>query len=117
MNREEIEEKYKWNLNAMYDSKDAFMEDFNETKNKFPQIENYKGHFLDSSDTFLEFMSLLETINRKMEKMYTYTHLAVDVEPENNDMQELHSNIYALAEELENKTVFIDLEILKNIQL
>ena len=114
MNREEIEEKYKWNLNAMYDSKDAFMEDFNETKNKFPQIENYKGHFLDSADTFLEFMSLLETINRKMEKMYTYTHLAVDVEPENNDMQELHSNIYALAEELENKTVFIDLEILKN---
>ena len=31
-----------------------------------------------------------------------------------NEMQELNSNIYALAEELEKSTVFIDLEILKN---
>lgn len=114
MKREEIEDKYKWNLNAMYDSKDVFLQDYNEIKSKLPGIEDYKGKFLDNSEIFLELMNILEYVNRKVEKMYTYTHLAVDVEPNNNDMQELHSNIYALVEELENRTVFIDLEILKN---
>lgn len=114
MKREEIEEKYKWNLKAMYASKEDFLRDYNEIKNKIPGIEDYKGKFLENSEIFLEFMNILEYVNRKVEKMYTYTHLAVDVEPNNNDMQELHSNIYALVEELENRTVFIDLEILKN---
>ena len=114
MKREEIEEKYKWNLKAMYASKEDFLRDYNEIKNKIPGIEDYKGKFLENSEIFLEFINILEYVNRKVEKMYTYTHLAVDVEPNNNDMQELHSNIYALVEELENRTVFIDLEILKN---
>ena len=114
MKREDIEEKYKWDLSAMYKSKEDFMNDFDEVKNKIPKIETYKGRFLDNKDVFLEFMNLLEEIGRKVEKMFTYTHLAVDVEPENNDMQELYSNICALAEDLENRSVFIDLEILKN---
>ena len=114
MKREEIEEKYKWDLSAMYKSKEEYMADFNLVKSKIPEIEKYKGKFLNDSDTFLEFMALLEIIDRKVEKIFTYAHLAVDVEPENMEMQELNSNIYALAEELEKSTVFIDLEILKN---
>lgn len=114
MKREDIEEKYKWDLSAMYKSKEEYMKDFEEVKAKAPEIEKYKGNFLNDSDTFLEFMDLLEFINRKVEKIFTFAHLAIDVEPNNNEMQELNSNIYALAEDLENKTVFVDLEILKN---
>lgn len=113
MKRNEIEEKYKWDLSKMYLSKDAFMKDFQDVKNEIKNIEKYKEKFLESSDIFIEFMNLLENINRKVEKMYTYTHLAVDVEPENGDMQSLNASILGLLEELGNKTVFIDLEILK----
>ena len=59
-------------------------------------------------------MNLLEKINRKMEKMYTFTHLAVDVEPENSEMQALNADILGLSEQMASMTVFIDLEILKN---
>lgn len=114
MKREEIEEKDKWDLSTMYQNKEAFMKDFQEIKNALPEIEKYKNKFLETPEIFLEFMNLLEKINRKMEKMYTYTHLAVDVEPENAEMQELNANILGLAEDAGNKTVFIDLEILKN---
>lgn len=114
MKREEISEEYKWNLGPMYQDKDSFMKDFNEVKEEIPEIEKYKETFLDSSDMFLEFMSLLEKINRKTEKMYTYTHLAVDVEPENGQMQSLNADVYGLIEDLGNRTVFVDLEILKN---
>lgn len=114
MKRKEIDEKYKWDLSPMYQNKEAFLKDFQEVKDKLPEIEKYKEKFLESADTFIEFMELLQKINRKMEKMYTYTHLAVDVEPENAEMQELNANTLGLLEDAGNKTVFIDLEILKN---
>lgn len=114
MKRDEIEEKYKWDLTKMYKDKEEFQKDFQEVKQGLPEIEKYKGKFLENAETFLEFMNLLEKINRKLEKLYTYAHLAVDVEPENAEMQELNANILGLAEEAASKTVFIDLEILKH---
>ena len=114
MKRNEIEEKYKWDLNKIYENKEAFLNDFQEVKNELPKIEEYKGKFLENSNIFIEFMNLLEKINRKMEKMYTFTHLAVDVEPENSEMQALNADILGLSEQMASMTVFIDLEILKN---
>ena len=114
MKREEIEEKYKWDLSRMYKTEEDFMQDFKEVKDELPNIEKYKGKFLETSDRFIEFMNLLEKVNRKLEKMYTYAHLAVDVEPENGTMQNLSANVLGLLEEVGNKTVFIDLEILKD---
>lgn len=114
MRRDNVDEKYKWDLSKMYVDKEHFEKDFNEVKNELPQIEKYKEKFLETPDIFLEFMNVLENVSRKVEKMYTYAHLGVDVEPENSDMQELSANIMGLVEELESKTVFIDLEILKN---
>lgn len=114
MKRSEIEEKYKWDLSVVYKTEDEFQKDFQEVKENSTKIEQYKGKFLENSKIFLEFMELLEKINRKLEKMYTYTHLAVDVEPENSKLQELNANVLGLAEEIANKSVFIDLEILKN---
>ena len=107
MKRKDIDEKYKWDLTRMYKDRDSFTEDFNKVKEELPNIEKYKGKFLESADIFLEFMELIENINRKIEKMYTYTHLAVDVEPENAEMQELNANIMGLAEDAENRSVFI----------
>lgn len=114
MKRNEIEEKYKWNINKMYKNETEYMQDFEEIKKEQEKIENYKGKFLESADIFLEFMKLLEKINRKLEKLYTFAHLAVDVDPDNAKMQELNANILGLVDTINNKSVFVDLEILKN---
>ena len=114
MKRSEIPEEYKWDLSRMYKDLEDFMKDFNEVKNILPKVEEYKETFLNSADIFIEFMELIEKINRKAEKMYNYTHLTVDVEPNNDDFQRLNADIYGLLEDFGNRTVFIDLEILKN---
>ena len=69
MKREEIEEKYKWDLSRMYKTEEDFMQDFKEVKDELPNIEKYKGKFLGTSDRFIEFMNLLEKVNRKLEKI------------------------------------------------
>lgn len=114
MKREEIKEKYKWDLTLIYKTTEDFMKDFDDVKNELPNIAKYKENFLNSSDIFLEFMELYEKISRKIEKMHTYTFLSVDVEPNNAESQDLNSKIKGLVEAVGNEIVFVDLTILKN---
>ena len=114
MRRDEIDEKFKWDLSSMYASKEEYEKDFNEVKNKLGDIEKFKGAFLNSVEDFIEFMSFSEFMERKIEKLYTFAHLAVDVEPENQEMQTLSANIIGLEEDYSNRTVFVNLDILKN---
>ena len=68
MKRSEIPEEYKWDLSRMYKDLEDFMRDFDEVKNLLPKVEEYKEIFLNSADVFIEFMELIEKINRKAEK-------------------------------------------------
>ena len=114
MTRNEINENFKWDLSLIYKNTDEFYLDYNLVKKNISLVPSYKDKFLDNSNIFLEFMNLIEATCRKLEKMYQYTHLAVDVEPENDDIQNLYSEVLALYDEYGQNTVFIDLEISKN---
>ena len=114
MKREEIEQKYKWSIEDIYQNSEEFEKDFNEVKDKIKDIEKYKDTFLNDVDSFVDFMKFSESIDRKLEKMYTYCHLSVDTEPTNGEKQRLYSNVQGLIEEYNNKTVFVRVLILKN---
>ncbi len=114
MKREEIDEKFKWDLSTIYPSLEEYKKDFEEVKNEIPKFEKYKGRFLNSVEIFLEFMELYERVSRKLSKLSMYSHLAVDVEPNNEEIRTLEANISGLSNEYSNSIVFMDLEIGKN---
>ncbi len=114
MRREEIDEKFKWDLSKIYPSMEEYNKDFNIVKNEIPKLEEYKGKFLDSVEIFLEFMEIYEKVSRKLFKLSMYSHLAVDVEPGNEEIQTLEANISGLSNEYSNSIVFMELEIGKN---
>ncbi len=114
MNRKEIDEKFKWDLSKIYPNIEEYNKDFLEVKNEIPKFDEYKGKFLDSTDIFMEFMELYERVSRKLSKLSMYSHLALDVEPENEIIQTLGANINGLTNEYSNNLVFMDLEIGKN---
>lgn len=113
MKREEIDESLKWSIGDIYANKEAFDKDFSFVKEKVSNVEKYKDTFLNDSDSFLEFMKYTEEIDRKLEKMYTYSHLSVDTEPESQEKQEMYAKIAGLIEEYENKTVFVQILMMK----
>ena len=47
MKREEIEQKYKWSIEDIYQNSEEFEKDFNEVKDKIKDIEKYKDTFLN----------------------------------------------------------------------
>ena len=93
---------------------EEYNKDFNIVKNEIPKLEEYKGKFLDSVEIFLEFMEIYEKVSRKLFKLSMYSHLAVDVEPGNEEIQTLEANISGLSNEYSNSIVFMELEIGKN---
>ena len=114
MNRNEIDNKFKWDLSTIYPNMEEYNKDFEKVKNDIPKLKNYKDTFLNSADEFLEFMSLYESVARGLSKLSMYSHLAVDVEPDNEEIQALESNIGALCDMYSNEVVFVELEIIKN---
>lgn len=114
MKREEIEENYKWDLSTIYSNMDEYKKDFDEVKKDIPKFKEYKGKFLDSEELFLEFMELYEKVSRKLEKLCMYSHLAIDVEPSNDEIQTIEANNVGLSNEFSNELVFMELEISQN---
>ena len=111
MKREEIDNKYKWDLSTIYSSNDEYEKDFNQVKENIGKFKNYKEDFLNTPERFLEFMELYQNTNRKLEKLCMYSHLAIDVEPENEYIQMLEANNSGLCDMYVNETVFVELEI------
>ncbi len=116
MNRSEIDSKFKWDLTTIYSNMKEYEDDFNYVKENIPNLGKHKDKFLNSVDDFITFMNLYETVSRKISKLAMYSHLAIDVEPDNEKMQALEANIDALCDLYSNEIVFVDLEIGKNAQ-
>ena len=114
MKRNEIDEKFKWDISSIYKTIEDYEKDFNIVKENITKFKEYKGNFLDSVDRFLEFMELYETTSRKIQKLSMYSHLQIDVDPKNEEIQNLESRIDGLGAMYSESLVFMDLEIGQN---
>lgn len=80
--REQIDKKYKWNIEAMISDESSIDEDLSKIKK---QAEEYAAHFMghlaDSSEMLYEAFVHKDDIWRRLEKIYVYAHMRRD---ENN---------------------------------
>lgn len=80
--REQIDKKYKWNIEAMISDESSIDEDLSKIKK---QAEEYAAHFMghlaDSSEMLYEAFLHKDDIWRRLEKIYVYAHMRRD---ENN---------------------------------
>lgn len=91
--REEIEEKYKWDLTTIYKNDEEFMSDYDLVNKKMYDIEKYRGKILESADKLLEYLEFSDEIDRKMSKLYYYAHLKFDQDTTNTKAQELKGKV------------------------
>ena len=55
--RSEIEAKYKWNIESMYNTDFVWKRDCGEVKDAAAELAGYKGRLTESSGTLLEFLN------------------------------------------------------------
>ncbi len=72
--REEIDDRYKWNMQDVYENEALWKEDMEKAKSLFFMLKDFKGRICESIDTFSECMKLMSKIELLTEKVYFYAN-------------------------------------------
>ncbi|EKQ51174.1 MULTISPECIES: oligoendopeptidase F [unclassified Clostridium] len=109
--REEIEDKYKWKVDKIYNSIEDWEKDFEELKKEAIRLKDFSGK-LTNGEKILEYFKVNEKISRKAEILYIYAHLKYDEDTANSTYQSLMSKIDIYMAEFSSYTAFFVPEIL-----
>ena len=93
MDRNNVEEKYKWNLKLIYKDEEQFNKDYNTVKNKINEFEKNEKIMNDNAETFYNTINEYFNISRMLEKLMSYTNLLFDEDTSNNKNQALKGKV------------------------
>lgn len=111
--REEIDEKYKWNLTDIYKSDDDWEKDFNWLDENIKNYSKFEGKLGDSADNLLACFKFDEEIGSKLERMYLYSMLAKDSDMSVSKYQGMDDRIKSLSTKVMTASSFLKPELLK----
>ncbi len=111
--REEIQDKYKWDLTTIYKNDEKWEKDYKKAEKLLEEIPNYKKAFLKSADNLLEFLLFDEKVDRLMNKLYYYAHLNYDSNTLSDNYKKMKEKITNLFSKYAEYTSFVTPSILK----
>ena len=76
--RNEIEEKYTWDLSTIFPTDEAFEAELAKVSEEVKKAAGLAGHLLDSADSLLTTTEVQLDLIRRIEKLYSYAHMKND---------------------------------------
>lgn len=110
--RNEIEEKYKWDLNDYFESIQDFEKEIEYLKSQINVFDRFKGKLKDKK-TVLECLTLSEELGKRIEVLCVYVGLRSKEDTANSYFQEKSTQIGSILSELSTNSTFIGVEIKK----
>lgn len=112
MERKDVGIKDTWDLSTIYSDHDSFYHDLEKTKTLIDELVSYQGKICNSIDSFYNFLTTKDQVERLVNKLYCYAHLNCDVEPNNQEYQTMMAATIGVLEASSVKISFIDNEII-----
>ena len=100
--RREIADEHKWDLSDLFKSDKSWEQMFADIEAELASYEKYKGHLKDSAALFKEALEYHLGLTRKLERVYTYSHLKSDEDKSNQYYLGFHQralNLFTRASE------------------
>ena len=110
MKRNEIADKYKWNLKDMVASEKEFEKLFAEVEAKLPTLEAYIGKLGERSSA-LECLKLFCAVSEKFELIYVYSHMHMHEDFSDSAAVGASNRTDALAARFSTATSFLNSEL------
>lgn len=110
--RDQIEEKYKWNIEAMYAAQEDWERDFEETEKMAEAFTGFSGRLGDSADTLMEALQARDALWLKAERVYVYAQMKSDEDNTVSLYQELSRRAQGLFAKLSAATSFFVPELM-----
>ena len=111
--RENVDEKYKWNLTHIYKTDNDWEEDFKWIDKNIAGYEKFKGVLEKSSDNLFHCMQFDDEIGIKLERLYLYAMLSKDSDMRVTKYQAMEERIKSLHSKVSAASSFIRPELLQ----
>lgn len=109
--RAEIEDQYKWKLEDIYETDEAWEADYKKLEEMIPTVAKYKGTLAKSSKNIAECLSLVDEINRFHDKLYVYAWMRSDENISVDKYLEMGDRSDAIGGEIQAAIAFIEPEL------
>lgn len=112
MERKDIDIKDTWDLSTIYQDSNTFYQDLEKTKSLITDLASYQGKICNSIDSFYNFLTTKDQVERLVNKLYCFAHLNCDVEPANQEYQTMMAAVIGVVEASSIQISFVDNEII-----
>lgn len=109
--REEIDPKYKWKLEDIYESDDLWEKDFKRVKERLKELQNFRGR-INSAENLAGVLKLKDEIGQMADRLFTYARMRRDEDNSRGKYQALADRAMGLSVEVAGSLSFIEPEIL-----
>ena len=110
--RGEMDINFTWDLSALFESEDAWEDDFKKVENMENDFSNFEGNLGKNGKTLLQCLKLNDEVGIKLDKLWSYAARKSDQDLGNTENQALRQRIQGLYTKIANATAFINPEIL-----
>ncbi len=110
--RDEIPEKYKWNLKDLYPSVEVFKQKRAEFEKKIDTLSKYQGKLGESAKELRECLDTYFNLNKELDRLMTYVSLRADENLSNSENLKLKNETYNVARKFAEASSFIEPEII-----
>lgn len=110
--RDEISDKYKWNLTDLFPNEEAWREAFNNIKGRLNEVESFKGTLTKSAENLLKALEYNSEISKAASKLASYASMNSDLDTRNMKYSAMKQELQQLFASFGAKSAFMDPEIL-----
>jgi len=113
MERNEIDQKYKWNLSAIYPDVEAWKQEFDTVKQQLSVFPELEKTMLDSAENLYQTIRQITEIGEQMNRVYTYAHLKYSEDTTKPDSKKLMGEAQNLVTAFSESVAFFNTDLLK----
>lgn len=111
-NRKEIDQKYKWNIEAMYQDEASWEKDIEEVLAETEEFAAYQGKLTESASTLAEALQKKDNIWQKLERAYVYARMKLDEDNRVAKQQSMHDKVNSIIAKVAATMSFFTPELL-----
>ena len=111
--RDTIDDKYKWNLQDVYENWDAWQKDMDQLNGLIENLTDCKGTLGEGHDNLYKALALNEKIEMIAYKVYFYAYLNRDTDTRNQDASAKLQQVQILFAQASTATSWVNPEILE----
>jgi oligoendopeptidase F len=113
LERDQVAEKYKWNLSEIYSSTDAWQADVNMLKSEVDKLADFKGTLGESADNLYKALKMGNDLAKTLWRCWTYAGNLSNEDLNISANQALMQQMTALGTKFGEVTAYMEPEILQ----